>query len=77
MANISTSAAAAGKAKTAAAKVLRQKNNEDTAKFLALGMVGIMILFMILHLTRVFYNRYAIRQSRSSNLLRFPIAFTR
>jgi len=77
MANASSNAAAAVKAKTAAAKVLRQKNNENTAKFLALGVAGIMILFVIFHWTHIFYNRYGTRQTRSSSVLRFPTAVTR
>jgi hypothetical protein len=46
MANKSSTAAANAKA---LAKVLRQRNNEDSAKFLAIGMAGIMVVFLILN----------------------------
>lgn len=75
--NTAATATATAKAKIAAAKALRQKNNENTAKFLTLGMAGIIALFVIFHWTRMFYKRYGTRQSRSSSVLKFPIAFTR
>jgi hypothetical protein len=77
MASISSNAAAVAKEKATAAKVLRQKNNENTAKFLALGMAGIVILFIIFHWIRIFYNRYGTRQRSSSIALKLPVAFAR
>jgi hypothetical protein len=75
--NTAATATATAKAKTAAAKAMRQKNNENTAKFLALGMAGIIVVFVIFHWTRMFYKHYGTRQSRSSSVLKFPIAFIR
>ena len=47
----------------AAAKALRQKYNENTPKFLAAGMVGIMVVFMIIRSCRII----SMRTKRSSN----------
>jgi hypothetical protein len=85
MANVTTtpaataSAAAAAELKAAkvAAKALRQVKNEDTAKYFAVGMTGIMALFIIFHWTRLFYKRYGSKQGRNSKVLGLPIAFTR
>jgi hypothetical protein len=85
MANVTTtpaataSAAAAAKLKAAkvAAKALRQVKNEETAKYFAVGMTGIMALFIILRWTRFFYKRYGSKQDSSSKVLGLPIAFTR
>jgi len=46
MANATVEAAAQAKAKTALAKALRQRNNENTLKFFAASMVGMMVLFL-------------------------------
>jgi hypothetical protein len=75
----SASAAAAAKLKAAkvAAKALRQVENEYTAKYFAVGMVGIMALFTIFHWTRFFYKRYGSKQGGNSKVLALPIAFTR
>jgi hypothetical protein len=68
---------AAAKAKKAAATVLRQHNNENAAKFLALGMAGIMILFIISHWIHISYKYYGARRHRGAAALRYPIALTR
>jgi hypothetical protein len=57
--------------------VLRQNNNENAAKFLALSMAGIMILFIISHWTRISYKYYEARRHRGAPALRYPIALTR
>ncbi len=87
MANVTTSpagsdsaAVAAAKLKAAkvAAKALRQAKNEDTAKYLAVGMVGIMALFTMFRWTRFFYNRRCVSKGRSDSKVLEPlIAFTR
>lgn len=87
MANVTTTpagsgsaaaAAAAAKASKVAAKALRQVKNEDTAKYFAVGMVGIMALFTMFHWTRFFYNkRYGPKGSSDSKVLEPLIAFTR
>jgi len=76
MAN-ATEVAAAAKAKTALVKVLRQRNNENTAKFFAAGMAGMMVLFMIFHWTRVVFKRYESRKSESISLSRIPVSLSR
>jgi hypothetical protein len=76
MANATEDAAKAAKAKVALAKLIRQRNNENTAKSFAAGMVGMMILFMIFHWTRFVYKRYG-SKSRSIALLRMPVGISR
>jgi hypothetical protein len=78
MANVTTTPAATAKLKAAkvAAKALRQVKNEDTAKYFAVGMTGIMALFIIFHWTRFFYKRYGSKQESSSKVLELPIALT-
>ena len=73
MANATETAA---KAKAALAKVLRQKNNENTVKFFAAGMVGMMALFIIFHWTRVVFKKYESKRGKST-ALRVPVAITR
>ena len=76
MANATQAAANTAKAKAALAKVLRQKNNENAAKFFAAGMVGMIFLFMIFHGTRYFVKKY---ESKNGTIpaLRGPVAITR
>jgi len=77
--SVSAAAAAAAKLKAAkvAAKALRQVKNEDTAKYFAVGMVGIMALFTIFRWTRFFYNkRCGSKGSSDSTVLKPLIAFT-
>ncbi len=76
MANATATAAAASKAAKALAKVLRQKNNENTAKFLAAGVAGMMVLFIIFHWTRSAFKSYESKKGRVT-ALRVPIAITR
>jgi hypothetical protein len=76
-ATASAAAAAKLKAAKAAAKALRQVKNEDTAKYFAVGMAGIMGLFIIFRWTKFFYKRYGSKQESSSKVLRLPIALTR
>jgi hypothetical protein len=72
-------AAAAAKLKAAklAAKALRNANNEDTAKYFAAGMVGIMAFFTVFHWIRFCNKRYSSKGSSNSKVLGWPIAFTR
>jgi len=88
MANITSTPAGSGsgaaaaaaelKAAKVAAKALRQVKNEDTAKYFAVGMAGIMALFTIFRWTRFFYNKRYISKGRSnSKVLGHLIAFTR
>jgi len=76
-ATASAAAAAELKAAKVAAKALRQVKNEDTAKYFAVGMTGIMGLFIIFRWTKFFYKRYGSKQESSSKVLRLPIALTR
>lgn len=77
MANATAIAAKEAKAKTALAKLLRQKNNENSAKFFAAGMVGLIVLFMIFHWTRIFFKRYESRTSGSIGPLEVPVRISR
>lgn len=73
----SAAAAAKVKAAKAAAKALRQVNNQNTAKYFAVGMAGIMALFILFHWTRFFFKRYGSKQASNSKALGLPLAFTR
>ena len=76
MANATEIAAKAAKTKATLAKVLRQKNNENTAKFFASGMVGMMMLFMIFHWTRFILKKYESKKGKPTTL-KTPVAITR
>ena len=76
MENATETATKAAKAKATLAKVLRQKDNENTAKFFAAGMAGMMVLFMIFHWTRSVYKKYESKKG-SPTALRVPVAITR
>ena len=72
------SAAAAAKAKAlkAAQKALRYSHNQDVAKYFAVGMAGLMAVFIFTHWTRFFYDK--IRGAKRSDSKVGPlIAFTR
>ena len=73
MLNATKTAAKAVKAKAALAKVLRQKNNENTAGFFTVGIVGMIILFMIFHWTRYVFNKY---KSNNGNPTALRVPFT-
>lgn len=90
MANVTTTPAGSGSAAAAAAaqlkaarvaaKALRQVKNEDTAKYFAVGMVGIMALFMINHWMRFLYTynkSYVSNGSNDSKVLGYLVAPTR
>ncbi|TVY30564.1 putative ferric reductase transmembrane component [Lachnellula hyalina] len=81
MANATATAAAqakAAKAKaTKLAKILRQRNNEKSAKFFAAAMVGIMVIFILFHWTRIAFKTYERRSSGKATFLRFPVRVTR
>lgn len=77
MANSTETAAKAATAKAKAlAKALRQKNNENSAKFFAAGMVGMICLFMIFHWTRVIFKKYESKHGKFTSF-RVPVAVTR
>jgi hypothetical protein len=76
MANATEDAAKAAKVKAALAKLIRQRDNENTAKFFAAGMVGIMILFMMFHWTRFVIKRHE-SKNKSIGLLRVPVRISR
>jgi len=77
MPNATTTAAAAAKDKTALAKVIRQRNNENTAKFFAAGMAGLIVLFMIFHWTRLVFKRYELKKKESLGVFKVPVALSR
>ncbi|TVY94022.1 Ferric/cupric reductase transmembrane component [Lachnellula willkommii] len=72
-----TAAAAAKAAKAKAKKLLRQRNNENSAKFFAAAMAGIMVLFILFHWTRIAYKTYERRSSGKAAFLKFPVRVTR
>jgi len=75
-----STATAAAEAKASAVnlmKLLRQQNNEKTAKFFAAAMAGIMVLFIIFHWTRVVFKGYERRSGGNVTFLKFPIRVTR
>lgn len=54
------------------AKTARQRNNENTAKFFAAGMCGMIFLFILFHWTRFLFKRYGRQKTRISRLLDIP-----
>jgi hypothetical protein len=76
MANSTKADAAAAKAKAALAKALRQKNNENTPKFFAAGIVGLIFLFMVFHWARFVFKHYGSKNG-SSGLLKVPVRISR
>jgi hypothetical protein len=71
-----TAAASAATAPAALAKVLRQRNNVNAAKFFAAGMAGIMTIFIVLNWTKFLFKHYC--QGRgSSGILDAPIKISR
>lgn len=75
---IATAAAAkADKVAKAKAKVLRQRNNENSTKFFAAAMVGIMVIFILFHWTRIAFKTYERRRSGKATFLKFPVRITR
>ncbi|TVY49572.1 Ferric/cupric reductase transmembrane component, partial [Lachnellula occidentalis] len=80
MPNATATAAAEAKAAKAKAaklvKILRQRNNENSAKFFAAAMAGIMVLFILFHWTRIAFKTYE-RRSGKATFLQFPVRITR
>jgi len=70
-------AAADAKAKTALAKALRQVNNENSAKFFAAGMAGMIFLFTVFHWSRFALRHYELRRARRVSLLKIPVRVSR
>jgi len=77
MPNATVTAAATAKAKAALAKAIRQRNNENTAKFFAVGMAGLIVLFMIFHWTRLVFRRYESKEKGSLGVFQVPVAISR
>jgi hypothetical protein len=71
-----TTTALAATAPAALAKVLRQRNNVNAAKFFAAGMAGIMTIFIILNWTRFLFKHYC-QGRESSGVLDVPIKISR
>lgn len=59
---------ASAKAKAAMPKALRQTNNENSAKYFAVGMSGMIFLFILLHWARIIFRRYGRRGTGISGL---------
>jgi hypothetical protein len=57
-------------------KYFAKRINENTAKFFASGMVGMMVLFMIFHWTRFIFKKYESKKGKPA-ALRTPVAITR
>jgi len=67
-------AAAAAAAK---AKALRQRNNENAARFFAAGMAGMMVMFIFFHWARFLFKRYQLRRGSSTSFLRVSVGISR
>lgn len=67
---------AASKAKITLAKALRQRNNENTAKFFAAGMAGMVLICILFHWSRFAFAHYGLR-ARRSGFLHSPRKFSR
>jgi hypothetical protein len=77
MANSTAVAEADAKAQAALAKALRQANNENTAKFFAAGMAGMIFLFMSFHWSRLAFARYKQRRARRIGFLELLVRISR
>ena len=76
MAHSAATAAVNAKAAAALVKVLRQKNNENTAKFFAAGMAGILLISCISHWTRVAFKHHEVKVGQVG-VLKTPVAISR
>ncbi|CZR52291.1 related to ferric-chelate reductase [Phialocephala subalpina] len=61
----------------AISKKLRQRNNENAAKYFASAFCGFIALFIIFHWTRLLYKRCGLSKKRTGGVLKLPVAFTR
>ncbi|KAE8453286.1 hypothetical protein EG329_011353 [Mollisiaceae sp. DMI_Dod_QoI] len=61
----------------AISKKLRQRYNENSAKYFAVGIGAIIFLFMIFHWTRFLYKQYGLKSSRTIRVLKLPVVFAR
>jgi hypothetical protein len=77
MAHAAATAAVNAKAAAALVKVLRQKNNENTAKFFAAGMAGIILISWILHWTGVAFKHHEVKVGQEVGILKSPVAISR
>jgi cyanate permease len=77
MAHAAATAAVNAKAAAALVKVLRQKNNENTAKFFAAGIAGIILISWILHWTRVAFKHHEVKVGQEVGVLKSPVAISR
>jgi hypothetical protein len=71
-----TTTASAATAPAALAKVLRQRNNVNAAKFFAAGMAGIMTIFIVLNWTKFLFKHYC-QERECSGDLDAPIKISR
>lgn len=70
-------AAPAVRVKATISKALRQKNNENTAKFFAAGICGMIFLFILFHWARFLFTHYGRRRAGISRLVDLPRRITR
>jgi hypothetical protein len=75
--NATAGAGAAAKAKQYAAMAKAQKLNENTAKYFAAGVLGMVLIFTISHWSRFIYSRYASKGVRKSGLMRLQVSVAR
>lgn len=75
--NATSGAGAAAKAKQYAAMAKAQSLNEDTAKYFAAGVLGMVLIFTIAHWSRFMYSRYASKGVKNSGLMRLQVSVAR
>jgi len=60
------------------AKLAQQKKmNEETAKYYAAGVMGMIAIFAVFHWARYLYSCHASKQTKSSKVMRAQISFVR
>lgn len=69
---VARAAVTAAKAKAGQSKAVRQINNENTAKFFAAGMCGMIFLFILFHWSRLIFKRYGTQRRKVSRFLDVP-----
>lgn len=75
--NATAIAAAAMAKKLMAARALQQHYNENTAKYYAAAMAGVIVLFTIFHWSRFLYCRFATRGLKDSSVMKAQVSVAR
>jgi hypothetical protein len=73
----STAAAAAAKKAMQIKMAIAQANDQTAAKWFAVAMAGLILLFTVFHWSRFLYSRYASKRSRESEITNAIVTLAR